>query len=167
MKKPFPIPHSPFLNISINITNRQRRLRLNREGIEVLVGQVLAVEGIGEGEVSILLVNNARIRLLNRQYLGRDYPTDVLSFPQNEGPDRKIHPWCLGDVVLSTERIVRQAPEHGESVEDEFALCLIHGVLHLLGYSDHPQDNREIMRLREEAILKSWKEMARWSLIKL
>ncbi len=155
------------MSYSIKITNRQRRLRLNREGIEVLVGQVLVLEGIGEGEVSILLVNNARIRLLNRQYLGRDYPTDVLSFPQNEGPDRKIHPWCLGDVVLSTERIVRQAPEHGENVEDEFALCLIHGVLHLLGYSDHPSDNREIMRLREETILKSWKEMARWSLIKL
>jgi len=166
-KTPFPIPHSLFPNISIKITNRQRRLRLNREGIEILVGQVMGSEGVGEGEVSILLVNNARIHLLNRQYLGRDYPTDVLSFPQNEGPDRNINTWCLGDVVLSTERIVRQAPEHGESVEDEFALCLIHGVLHLLGYSDHPLDNREIMRLREETILKAWKEMARWSLIKL
>lgn len=164
-KNPFSIPHSPFPNIITKITNSQRRLRLNREGIEVLVGYVLDREGVGEGEISLLLLNNAQIRLLNRQYLARDYPTDVLSFPQNEGIDRNIYPWFLGDVVISTEQIVRQAPEHGESVEDEFALCLIHGILHLLGYSDHPLVSRKIMRIREETILKSWKEKKRWSLI--
>jgi len=163
MNIPFPIPHSPFP--TINISNRQRRLRLNRDGIEKLVGRVLDREGVGEGEVSLLLVNNTRIRLLNRQYLDRDYPTDVLAFPQNEGPDRNIQSWFLGDVVLSTERIVSQAPEHGQNVEDEFALCLIHGVLHLLGYSDLPLDRREVMREREETILNSWKKK-RWSLIK-
>lgn len=139
---------------------------MNRVGIEKLVGHVLDHEGVREGEVSLLLVNNDQIRLLNRQYLARDYPTDVLSFSQNEGPDRKIHTWFLGDVVLSTEQIVRQAPEHGQNVEDEFALCLIHGVLHLLGYSDQPSDCRKIMRKREETILKSWKEKKRWSLIR-
>jgi len=164
-QSPFPIPHSPSPNYFIKISNRQRRLRLNRVGIEKLVGWALAREGVGEGEVSLLLLNNAQILLLNRQYLGRDYPTDVLSFPQNEGLDRKIQSWFLGDVVLSTEQIVGQAPEHGQNVEDEFALCLIHGVLHLLGYSDHPLDCRQVMREREETILKSWKKK-RWPLIR-
>jgi ssRNA-specific RNase YbeY (16S rRNA maturation enzyme) len=50
-------------------------------------------------------------------------------------------------------------------VEDEFALCLIHGVLHLLGYSDHPLDCRQVMREREETILKAWKKK-RWPLIR-
>ena len=149
----------------IKISNRQRRFRLNRAGIEELAGQVLAGEGVSEGEISLLFLNNKRIRVLNRQYLGRDYPTDVLSFPQNEGSDRNIYPWFLGDVVLSTERIIHQAPIHGQNVKDELALCLIHGILHLLGYSDQPSDCREIMRMREEALLKSWMEMKSGSLI--
>ncbi len=154
------------MSYKVIITNRQRRLRFNRGGIEKLVGYVLGSEGVREGEVSLLLLNNAQIRLLNQQYLARDYPTDVLSFPQNEGPERNLQTWFLGDVVLSTEQIVRQAPEHGQNVEDEFTLCLIHGVLHLLGYSDHPDEYREIMRKREEAILRFWKEKKRCSLIK-
>lgn len=153
------------MSYKIIIKNQQRRLRLNRVGIEILVARVLDREGVGEGEVSLLLLNNAQIRLLNQEYLSRDYPTDVLSFPQNEGPDSKINTWFLGDVVLSTEQIIRQATEDGENVEDEFALCLIHGVLHLLGYSDHPLDSRNIMRGREETILESWRKK-RWSLIR-
>ncbi|MEA1926921.1 MAG: rRNA maturation RNase YbeY [Candidatus Auribacterota bacterium] len=150
----------------IKISNRQRRLRLNRKGIEKLVGYVLAEEGVREGEVSLLLLNNDKIRHLNRQYLGRDYPTDVLAFPQNEGSDQNIYSWFLGDVVLSTERIAHQAPEHGQSVENEFALCLIHGILHLLGYSDEPPERREVMRLKEEEILRIWKGKKSWSTIR-
>lgn len=144
--------------MSVEITNRQRRFRINRKEVENLAALVLAGEGVGEREVSLLLVNNDQIRELNRRYLKRNYPTDVLSFPQNEGPDCNINNRFLGDVVLSTEQILLQTPENGERVEDEFALCLIHGILHLLGYSDHPSDFREIMRLREEKFLKTWKE---------
>ena len=154
------------MSFNVRIINSQRRLRLNREGIEALAGWVLGREGIGEGELSLLFLNNDRIRELNRQYLERDYPTDVLSFPQNEGPDRELHPWFLGDVVISTEQVVRQAPVHGQSVEDELALCLIHGLLHLLGYRDHPAGSRRIMRCREEALLKAWKRKKQWSLIR-
>ncbi len=162
---PIPIPKK-LMSFTIRITNSQRRLRLNRQGIEALAGWVLGREGIGEGELSLLFLNNDRIRELNRQYLERDYPTDVLSFPQNEGSDRSLHPWFLGDVVLSTEQVIPQGLVHGQCVEAEFALCLIHGVLHLLGYHDHPAGSRRIMRCREEALLKDWKRKKQWSLIR-
>jgi len=147
------------------IKNLQRRLRLDRRGIKALAEWVLRSEGCREGEVSLVFLNDAGIRELNRRYLGRDYPTDVLAFPQNEGPAVSLHPWFLGDVVVSTERVVRQAPEHGQSAAAEFALCLIHGVLHLLGYRDRPVGCRRKMSRREEQLLRSWKRKKRWSLI--
>ncbi|MFH1038493.1 MAG: rRNA maturation RNase YbeY [PVC group bacterium] len=159
-------PYSPkTMSYTIRIINRQRRLSLDRGGVESLAGWVLGREGRREGEVSLVFLNDAGIRELNRRYLGRDYPTDVLSFPQNEGPAVPLHPWFLGDVVLSTGRVVRQAPDHGQSAEDELALCLIHGVLHLLGYRDRPAGCRRKMSRREEQLLRAWKRKKRWSLI--
>ena len=110
--------------------------------------------------------NNRRIRELNREYLGRDHPTDVLAFPQNEGEAGRLHQWFLGDIVVSTERIAEQASEFGQPVEDELALCLIHGLLHLIGYLDSPAAKREEMRKVEEKLLRFWRKKE-WSLIKL
>ncbi len=151
------------MTYTVRITNKQRRLRLGRGKIIALTGWVLRQEGCREGEVSLVFLNDAGIRELNRGYLDRDYPTDVLSFPQNEGPSVSPQPWFLGDVVLSTERIASQAADHGQSAASEFALCLIHGVLHLLGYRDHPSGRRREMRCREERLLQAWKRKKQWS----
>jgi len=125
------------MTVVIQINDRQRRLVLDREGIAALARWVLEREGCREGELSLLFTNNSQIRKLNREYLGRDYPTDVLAFPQD-----------------------------GQSSADELALCLIHGILHLFGWGDHPETVRAEMRCREENLLESWKRRKRWSLIK-
>ncbi len=148
---------------TVTVANRQRRLKLNARGIEELTGWVLRREGVGGAEVSFLFLNNERIRELNRRYLDRDYPTDVLSFPQNEGRSAKLHPWFLGDVVISTEKVVEQSARLRQRVEDEFSLCLIHGLLHLLGYRDHPARSRRLMREREEELLRVWKRRKKCS----
>ena len=144
----------------IRITDRQRRLSLDREGVAALAEWVLGREGRGEGELSLLFTSNRRIRELNRRYLGRDRPTDVLAFPQ-EGDGG-----LLGDVVISTEQVIAQAPEYGQSAGEELALCLIHGILHLTGWADHPRAEREKTRRREQSLLGEWQRKERWSLIK-
>ena len=107
----------------------------------------------------MLLCGDETIRELNRQYRGKDAPTDVLSFPQEEGPPMPLGmaddaiPRALGDVVLSVETARRQAEEHGWSLQEEAEALLAHGLLHLLGYDHETPEERAVMREREREIL--------------
>lgn len=97
------------------------------------------------GEVTIALVSDARMRTLNRSYRGKDYATDVLSFPVASPAAAKpgAPPWpdagYLGDIVIATGVAHRQADEVGHPVATELKVLALHGLLHLLGY-DHDQD---------------------------
>jgi probable rRNA maturation factor len=105
-------------------------------------------------ELSILLVDNDTIKELNRKYLSRDYPTNVLAFPMGKGEDRDLHPYLMGDVVISTETAQIEAQERGITLREEMALLLVHGILHLLGY-DHEgtPDEAAKMLAKETEIL--------------
>ena len=110
---------------------------------------LLQAEGCPESsEVSILLTDDAGITELNRRYLGRDRPTDVLSFYQTE--DRGD---VLGDVVISVETAKRQADERGKSLDDEMDLLLAHGILHLLGYTDYTEEDARRMQKRAMEVI--------------
>lgn len=85
------------------------------------------------------------IRSLNRQYRGKDKPTDVLSFPLAD----ELHPFLLGDVVISVETAARQAQRRGHSLREELQILLIHGILHLLGY-DHEVSRSEAIRMHRK-----------------
>jgi probable rRNA maturation factor len=103
--------------------------------------------GLSPAEISILLLDDAQITALNRKYLSRNYPTDVLSFPMAGGPYPDINPQLLGDVVISVETAFKQAHESDCSLQEELACLLIHGILHLLGY-DHERSAAERMKMR-------------------
>ena len=108
-----------------------------------------------DAELSIVLVSDCVIRELNRRWRGRDRPTDVLAFPQTEGP---VSPpdGMLGDVVISVDTARRQAAERGTTVGREADRLLIHGLLHLLGY-DHELSAAEARRMqRRERALARW-----------
>jgi probable rRNA maturation factor len=106
--------------------------------------RILGFLGEHEAELSILLVGDAEIHALNRQWRDIDRPTDVLSFPQREpGTERTPRADALGDVVISVETAARQARESACSLLDEVTRLLIHGVLHLLGH-DHRTDREEL-----------------------
>ena len=92
---------------------------------------------VPEADLTIALVDNDRIQGLNRDFLGHDEPTDVLSFPADE-PDPDTGRRYLGDVVISSVRAAEQALERGHPVEAEMQLLVVHGVLHLLGH-DHAE----------------------------
>jgi probable rRNA maturation factor len=110
--------------------------------------RILSVSGCPDAELSILVVDDDQIRVINRDYLRRDRPTNVISFAMQEGEGAGIHPKLLGDVVISSETAARDAAEAGLSFEHELFFLLLHGILHLLGY-DHERGSEEEARRME------------------
>lgn len=106
-------------------------------------------------EVSITIVTNDEIRVLNAEYRGKNAPTDVLSFPMDEF-ENSGHTEPLGDIVISIERAEEQAKEYGHSLMRELCFLTAHSTLHLLGY-DHENGDEErlAMEHKQEEILDS------------
>jgi len=145
------------------INNLQDKIDLTEE-LEALivktVNTALSIENVSEDvEVSVALVDDEYIKQLNYQYRHIDMPTDVLSFAMREGEDEEdkfnfYEEELLGDVVISLERAKAQAEEYGHSLEREVGFLVVHGILHLLGYDHEIEEERTIMRQKEEEILK-------------
>ncbi len=162
----------------IFIDNRQDKIDFSRENediIKKLIDYALKAEGVKiEYEVSVILIDNETIKKINNETRNIDSITDVLSFPMLDYPEKKVYKEVykdmefgdiyldegrivLGDIALSLERAEEQRLEFGHSFIRESAYLTLHSVLHLLGY-DHMEDNdKEIMRRREEEILKKFK----------
>jgi probable rRNA maturation factor len=104
--------------------------------------------GCPEAELSILIVDDAQIRVINRDYLQRDKSTNVISFAMQEGEGAGIHPSLLGDVVISAETAARDAAEAGLPFVSELYFLLLHGILHLVGY-DHERGTEEEAAMME------------------
>lgn len=124
--------------------------------IEAAVLKSLEVEGVTtELEISILLVDNAGIRELNREHRQLDSATDVLSFPQFNTKEELAgaHYAALGDIVISLEKAKEQAEEYGHSVEREIGFLTVHSMLHLLGYDHDTEDRTTEMQAHEKEIL--------------
>ena len=117
----------------------------------------LAYEHVtGRAEVSVTFTDNEGIQALNRRFRQVDAPTDVLSFPQfaalaDEVPE--VGEICLGDVVICKDKAEAQAEEFGHSFERELVYLFVHSVLHLLGYDHEEENDKKIMRQREEEIM--------------
>jgi probable rRNA maturation factor len=107
---------------------------------------VLESLGFQEAELSVVLVSDRRMKQLNRKYLGRDRPTDVLAFAQWEGGGKRLHPACIGDVVISAEMAAGQA---GIDLNQELDLLLVHGILHLVGY-EHTRLSKEATAMQRK-----------------
>ena len=135
----------------IEIVSRQRRVAgFDLQGFRRRSGVIASAANIPDAEISVTLVSDARIRALNRDYRGKDRPTDVLSFAQNEGEFAELNAELLGDVIISLETADRQRGER--SLLDEATHLLVHGVLHLLGW-DHAEDaEAERMEAEERRI---------------
>ncbi len=96
----------------------------------------------------MVIVDDVQIREINRDYLQRDKPTNVISFAMQEGEGAGLNPQLLGDVVISADTAARDAAEAGVSFESELYFLLLHGILHLLGY-DHERGTEEQARVME------------------
>ena len=137
--------------MSMYISNRQRRLvGFDTAWLRKRAAVISTAADIDDSEVCVLLVSNRRIHELNLEWRGMDKPTDVLSFPQNEGDFAELHSDVLGDVVISLEQADHQRSER--TLMDEVTHLLIHGVLHLLGHDHAEPEETRTMRAEEERI---------------
>jgi len=105
--------------------------------------------GNHDKELSILLTDDEHITQLNRQYLNRNKPTNVLAFPVSRGPAEDFESNILGDVVISVDTAGREAKQAGVSIENRVYRLLLHGLLHLLHY-DHEESEEEADRMERE-----------------
>ncbi len=128
--------------------------------IEKVVSTVLEMEKIKKKlDVYITLTNNENIRKINAEHRQIDKATDVLSFPmfdRSEIDSLKVDDEMediLGDIIVSVEKVREQAEEYGHSFERELAYLVTHGMLHLLGYDHMIDEEKVVMRKREEEIL--------------
>ncbi|NLY10606.1 MAG: rRNA maturation RNase YbeY [Firmicutes bacterium] len=141
--------------MEIHINNQQNKVPFGdfESLIQKVVIATLELEEVDlEVEVSITFVDNEYIQDLNKQYRDKDYPTDVLSFPQMDDDFPGIEP-VLGDIVISLEKALEQSGEYGHSMEREVGYLVAHGMLHLLGYDHENEDERNLMRNKEECIM--------------
>jgi probable rRNA maturation factor len=129
---------------------------INEEKVAKYVKDVLEDEFESEKPVylSLYLTGNEDIQRINRDYRGKDQPTDVISFAYHETEAFDVGPYdTLGDIIISLQRVEEQAEEYGHSFEREFYYVLTHGLLHLLGYDHIEEADKVEMREREEEIL--------------
>jgi probable rRNA maturation factor len=134
----------------VSIANEQATLTVDREKIRNAVQTVLSGERCKKAKISVAVVDDPTIHELNKRFLKHDYPTDVLTFPMENGAQG-----LEGEIVVSSDTAVRQAAEYETSPEYELMLYIIHGVLHLLDYDDHNESFALQMRAREQEYLQA------------
>ncbi len=142
----------------ILIDNRQNRIHVDNTLVKLMekaAALCLKMEDLPlDMEISISFVDNEEIQLLNKTYRGKDKATDVLSFPQYEDIHNIDGVHCLGDIVISLEMAEKQALEYGHLFVREVIFLTVHSMFHLMGYDHDNEDNINIMRQKEEEILK-------------
>jgi probable rRNA maturation factor len=131
----------------IDVVNLQRKIRIDAAVFRTFSGLIVsAVSEASERQFSVAFITDSRMKQLNEMFRGKNYTTDVLSFPHEPDefdPDKDN----LGDIVISVEQAKKQAAENGLTLEDEVKQLILHGLLHLCGY-DHETDDGE-MNARE------------------
>ena len=155
------------------VADEQKDVPVDIARWSALAEAVLHEEGVrGAAELSVLFVDETSIAELNERFMEHPGPTDVLAFPIDadavwavhdplaSGPDRAEPdldeiPLLLGDVVVCPAVAARNAPDHAGTIDDELALLVVHGVLHVLGYDHAEPDEAASMRARELALLEA------------
>jgi probable rRNA maturation factor len=127
--------------------------QLCRRAVSAVLSREAATAGSAV-EVGVVLADDARVRVLNRDFRGQDKPTNVLSFPAGDDAIPTAgRPRLLGDVVVALETMRREADADATPLRDHLAHLLVHGTLHLLGYDHESDDEAERMEAREIELL--------------
>ncbi len=135
--------------MGILIDDRQKEYKIVKTKLQKRAQAILNALGSPEGELSILVVDDSQIKTLNKNYLNRSKPTNVIAFPMKEGDFSDINPQLLGDVVISIETTEREAMQSGISTEERFAQLLVHGILHLFGF-DHEKSEHDAHKMEKK-----------------
>lgn len=152
-----------------NETNKELPFDIEEIAAKVIEGALEQEQCPYEVSVSVLLTDNERIHAMNKEFRDVDRPTDVLSFPNvdYEKPadfsgiedviedyfDPETGELCLGDIVISVDKVYEQAEEYGHAPLREYAFLIAHSMLHLLGYDHMEPEEAKVMETKQEEIL--------------
>lgn len=155
------------MQVVTDIVNEQEIMEITEETEEIIsrvILKTLDLEDFPEDcYVAVTITDDENIKVINNEQRGIDSSTDVLSFPVLEFEDGQMlagvgdyfeDKLILGDIVLSAERAKQQSEQFGHSFEREVGYLVCHSVLHLLGYDHENEDEREVMRAKEEETLE-------------
>jgi probable rRNA maturation factor len=124
------------------------------EPVESLAAFVLAAEGaVGPWDVTIALVSDDRLQALHREFMGIDEPTDIMTFPGDAAPGAPAG----GELVISVDHARTQAAAWGLTPAEEIRFLVVHGLLHLLGWRDDSDEQRQAMLQRQEELIARWR----------
>jgi probable rRNA maturation factor len=145
----------------ITIKNTQRSLTVNSQKLKKTVQKILDRLNYADFDIGIWLTTNETIRKYNKQYRNKDKATDILSFPFY--PDlkagerittEKVEEKNLGDIIISLEYVLKDAPKWDQSFAQRMDILLVHGICHLLGYDHLKDEDYTVMKEQEELLLQ-------------
>ena len=136
--------------MGVLINNSQNRRRISQADIRETAQAILNALDCPDGELSILIVDDNEIAKLNKQYLQREGPTNVIAFPMRDGNFPGLSHDILGDVVISVETAEREGTNSGVGMRKRIIELLIHGILHLFGY-DHEKNRYQAKKMEIKA----------------
>jgi probable rRNA maturation factor len=168
------------LGIAVFVADEQNQHPIDNMRWMRLAEYVLVEEGVrGDAELAVLFVDEESMTDLNKRFLAKDGPTDVLAFPIDEEPPESGRspdsggsgpgylptepadlPTLLGDVVICPAVAHRNAPEHAGTYDDELALLIVHGILHLMGRDHVDPEEADAMEARERELLDGFRKRA-------
>lgn len=139
----------------IEIINNQKRFWIKRNKFREILAKLIEHYSIESAEITLAFVPNREIKKLNRRFLQKDNPTDVLSFPVGEKAADGLY--YLGDIIISPQIAFRNCRRKPHGLERELEILTIHGFLHLLGY-EHDRGLEEEEELIRKLLLKDYNE---------
>jgi rRNA maturation RNase YbeY len=139
------------LSIRIFYDDTNFRLRGWRKAVKI-IREIIGKEEMISGDINFIITNNKNLKEINVEFLEHDYYTDVITFNYN---NKKV---INGEVYISLERVRENALNYNVSLENELFRVLIHGVLHLVGFDDSNEENKNKMRKMEDLWLKTVEE---------
>ena len=136
------------MKLEVDIQNKLTH-GISLNGIKELAGLIWYEEAKCDGEILIILVDDDDLVKLNRQFLNRDYKTDVIAFPLSDESDTKFE----GEIYISIDRVKENAHSFNVTPDEELKRVVAHGLLHFIGYSDSNEINKKKMHEREDYYL--------------
>ena len=121
---------------------------------KIWIENSIEIEGRKLGCINCIICSDNYLVKINKEYLNKEYLTDVITFNTNHLADFKSKDYIYGDIYISIERVLENKKNYGVSLSNELHRVLIHGVLHLLGYDDKTQSEKKLMTSKEDEYLK-------------
>ena len=140
----------------IKFSSKDTDFKLTRQKVlKDWIKKILNIHSLKVGDINYLLTNDEEVLKVNKEFLGHDYYTDIITFDTSDyDPEQESDDEVSADIVISVDTVRANAVEYGASFEEELHRVIIHGILHLIGYDDHSDEDRAEMRNQENIALE-------------